>query len=267
VNCEELRQLRDPYIDGELAASIVAMAETHLRCCTDCRDLVEGGRTLKSAIRSTASRYDAPPLLAARLRRETKAPPATRFGSLRYLRTGWNPVAIAAALLLTMATSIGVTRSYVVPGHEDQVVGAVVASHVRSLMADHLTDVAFSPQSGSRPSGARSFFAGKVEVVPPAIDMAAAGYALVGARLDYVADHRCAALVYRHDTHVINLEVWTRAGAERGDTDTYTRDGYNIVHSTEGNLDFWAVSDLSRSELADFMRKYMAGAETRDERI
>lgn len=267
MNCEELRQLRDPYIDGELAAPVVAMVETHLRRCADCRDVVESGRALTSAVRCRASRYAAPLLLAARLRRETKAPPGNRFGSLRYLRTGWNPVAIAASLFLTMAASIGVTRVYVTPGHEDQVVGAVVASHVRSLMADHLTDVAFSSPSDSRHSPAPSFFAGKVEVLPPAVDMAAAGYTLVGGRLDYVADHRCAALVYRHDKHVINLEVWRRASADRGETEIYTRDGYNLVHLTEGNLDFWAVSDLSRSELGDFMRDYIATAETGNERI
>ena len=262
MNCEELHHLRDLYVDEELAAPVTAMVEAHLKSCADCQLRIVRVRALKASIRQTALRYAAPPLLAARLRRDTKTSLASRFGGLRHLRTGWNPVAIAASLLLAIATSVGVTDSYVAPHHEDHVVAEVVASHVRSLMGDHLTDVSFSQQPALR-----SFFAGKVEVLPPAVEMASAGYTLVGGRLDYVANHRCAALVFRHDKQVINLEMWSRDDGDPDVTESYTRDGYNLVHLTEGNMDYWAISNLSTPELGDFMRDFATAAERSDEKI
>jgi anti-sigma factor RsiW len=262
VNCEELRNLQPLYVDGDLPAPVMATVDAHLQNCADCRRLVDGDRALKSAIQQTASRYAAPPLLTARLRRETQAPPPSRVHSLRYLGTGWNPVAIAASLLLAIASSVSITGSYVAPDREEQVVGQVVASHVRSLMGEHLTDVAFTS-----PSSVRPFFDGKVEATPPAVDVSRSGYALVGGRLDYVADHRCAALVYRNDKHVINLEVWTRGADDRDVTEAYAQQGYNLVHVTAGNLDYWAISDLSRNELSDFVRDFVTTAETAGEKI
>lgn len=263
MNCEELRDLYDPYVDGELAAPVVAMVEAHLQSCVSCRAVVDERHALKAAIQRTARRYATPPLFAARLRRQMKVSPTTRFSSLRYLGAGWNPVAIAASLLLAIATSVGVTTSYVAPDREEQVVGQVVASHVRSLMGAHLTDVTFSQEAGLR-----SLFAGNVEAVPATVDMAAAGYTLVGGRLDYVADHRCAALVYRHDKHVVNLEVWRRDSSDRDDvTESYAREGYNLVHVTAGDLDYWAVSDLSRGELGNFMRDYVIATDTVTKKI
>lgn len=262
MNCEELRDLQHVYVDGDLSAPVIATVDAHLSDCIDCRRLVDEDRVVKSAIQRTASRYAAPPLLAARLRREIQAPTPGRFHSLRYLGTGWNPAAIAASLLLAIASSVSITGSYVAPDREEQVVSQVVASHVRSLMGEHLTDVAFTTPSSMRP-----FFAGKVEAPPPAVDISRSGYALVGGRLDYVADHRCAALVYRRDKHVINLEVWTRGSEDRDVTEFYARQGYNLVHLTAGNLDYWAISDLSRTELGDFVHDFATAAETAGEKI
>ena len=260
MNCGELHNLEDLYVDGELATPVVSMLRAHMQRCADCRAQVDERRALNAAIRRTASRYPAPPLLTARLRRSMKAP-SRGFGSLRYLGTGWNPAAMAASLLLAIATSVGVTHSYLAPDHEDQVVGQVVASHIRSLMDEHLTDVAFTPSSNMRP-----FFAGKVEAVPPVVARVSAAYTLVGGRLDYVADHRCAALVYRGGTHVIDLEVWNRGDADRDTAESYSREGYNLVHVVDGNLDYWAVSDLSRGELGAFMHDFVAAAQTDGEK-
>ena len=262
MNCEELRNLQHVYIDGDLPTPAAATVDAHLQNCLDCRHVVDDIRVLRSAIRQKATRYAAPSLFTARLRRQIQAPTPSRFHSLRYLGTGWNPLAIAASLLLAIASSVSLTGSYGTPDREEQIVGQVVASHVRSLMGEHLTDVSFTAASSVGP-----FFAGKVEVTPPAVDISRSGYTLVGGRLDYVADHRCAALVYRHDKHVINLEVWTRDGEDRDVIESYAREGYNLVHATAGNLDYWAISDLSRNELGDFMRDFVTAAEPAGEKI
>ena len=259
MNCEHVRDLHDPFLDGELAPLERAAVEAHLSHCASCGARDDQGRALKAAIRGTARRYAAPPLLAARVRRDLGHTTASRWRNLRYLSVGWNPVAIAASLLLTIATSIGVTASYLSPAPEEQVVQDLVASHVRSLMGEHLVDIASTDQRTVRP-----FLAGKVEVEPPTIDMASTGFSLVGARLDYVADHRCAALVYRHDKHVINVMVWARGAEDEDATESYQRQGYNLIHMTEDNLDYWAVSDLDRGELGGFMNHLMTATQAAD---
>ena len=87
---------------------------------------------------------------------------------------------------------------------------------------------------------------------PPAVDLAAKGFPLVGGRLDLIAGKPVPALVYRRREHVINVFVLP---ASRGDLGTtLVRRGYSLRHWDEGDLGFWAVTDAAPSELAEFER-------------
>jgi anti-sigma factor RsiW len=131
-------------------------------------------------------------------------------------------------------------------GSADRITQEVVDSHVRSLLAAHLTDVTSTDQHTVKP-----WFDGRLDTAPPVKDFTAEGFPLIGGRLDYI-DHRpVAAMVYRHGKHPINLFVWADPSHTFGEPEAASRQGYNIRHWTEGDLTFWLVSDVEADALAE----------------
>ena len=120
----------------------------------------------------------------------------------------------------------------------------VLAAHVRSLLQDSPTQVASSEAHTVRP-----WFAGRLEFAPTVKDLAAEGFPLAGARLDYIGERRVAALVYRRRLHVVNVFVWPAADA--ADSTPRARDlrGYNLLTWSRGGIAYWAISDLNMAEL------------------
>ena len=110
-------------------------------------------------------------------------------------------------------------------------------------MVDHLVDVASSDQHTVRP-----WFNGKIDFAPPVADYAANGFPLVGGRVDYLAGRPVAALVYRHQQHVIN--VFIAPGGE----DRWRAGAIDVARLPPaalecGGLSYWAISDLNAREL------------------
>src|SRR5260221_13262599 len=124
------------------------------------------------------------------------------------------------------------------------------ASHIRPLMADHLTDVKSSDQHTVKP-----WFNGKLDLSPPVVDLAAAGFPLVGGRLDYIDRHPVAALVYRRQQHVINVLVSPEDKGGGAAPAALAQHGYTLLRFRRGGTDFWVASDLNPAELRDFAAK------------
>lgn len=218
---------------------------------------------MSDVIRRHATRYCAPPGLATRIGEALDAAaraegwPEGAPSGVVPLRSAqpWRPLALAASFLLAIALSSGTTWYVTASDRQEQLAEEVVASHVRSMLADHLTDVASSDQHTVKP-----WFGGKLDLSPPVVDLTAQGYPLVGGRLDYLNQRPIAALVYRHKQHVINLYVWTQKGTAVAPRPPAELQGYNLRRWQDGDMSFWAVSDVNGADLDEFVRDFKAAA-------
>ena len=233
------------YFDGELDADRRAEFEEHLRECPDCAREIEAQHQLRAALSDDAFRHRPPASLSAHvraaLRREDSRPSARR-------RLLW--AAAAAVLLVGVGLSAwGVVLASRTPSADLLLAREVAASHARSLLAEHLLDVASSDRHTVKP-----WFQGRIDFAPPVPDFAGQGFRLVGGRLDDLAGRTAAALVYRRRQHVINLFVWPARGGEEVAERTTQERGYHLVFWSRAGLNYAAVSDLNPDELKEFTR-------------
>ena len=151
--------------------------------------------------------------------------------------------ALAAAILFGASLALAVRN----PSSDDRLAAEVTAGHARSLLADHLLDVASTDQHTVKP-----WFQGRTDFAPPVIDLKEQGFPLVGGRLDFLDGRTVAGLVYRRRQHVINLFIWPAADGGGSGVITASRRGFNLAHWTASGLNYWAVSDLNGEELTEF---------------
>ncbi|HYM72951.1 MAG TPA: hypothetical protein VET89_08215 [Stellaceae bacterium] len=239
-------------IDGELGAAEAAALEAHRADCAICR----AARTELLHARALVREERPAPMPAAvrariLARLQLNEPPRRaaavprRWRWLRAPAVGFGLGAACAAALAFLV---------VLPGRPD-LADQVVAGHIRALQPGHLEDVVSTDQHTVKP-----WFDGRIDFAPPVRDFAAEGFPLAGGRLDYLDGRPVVALVYRRDKHVIDLFIWPAGGAvphRAGDTAVQ---GYNVAHWSQEGMNFWAVSDVERAQLADFAALWRRGS-------
>ena len=246
MNCEEAGLLLHALVDGELDAGHARELETHVAGCPRCAAQLRDQRKLRQMMTAVSLHHQAPASLRSRI--DAALPlPRERAQSRRTLLKGF---ALGGALSAVAAAGALV---FVVHMEDDQrILGEVVSAHLRSLQADHLTDVQSTDQHTVKP-----WFNGRLDVAPPVIDLTAQGFMLIGGRLDYIDGRAVATIVYRRRVHVINLFVAPATATERG-TKVEKVQGFNIRRWRWSDLNFWAVSDISVDELQEFGEKFDA---------
>jgi anti-sigma factor RsiW len=247
--CPDKVLLLQGLIDGELDAANAAALEAHLKTCEACDAEFLRLQALSEALAAPGVAHRAPDRLRAAIEAmlEAEAAPAVAPRVSRRARA-WAAGGAGGALLAAGFAAMLVLPQVAENGVERQ----LVASHVRSLLASHLTDVATSNQHVVKP-----WFNGKVDIAPPVPELAAQGFPLVGGRLDYVDGRVVPAIVYSRRLHTVNLFVWPAEGRLLNETRTVQRDGYSLVEWTSGGLRFSAVSDIGLGDLKQFQRAYI----------
>jgi len=269
MNCEETTNLMDAYVDGELDPITSLQVERHLRECSKCEQVYEVDTAVAHAVSQAAPYYRAPTELRERIHsalRDAIGPStiadSARENQLLARRTPperrnvfsdlpWNRLALAAAILLAAIVASSLFPRMSAPTSDQFLATQLIASHVRSLMANHLTDVASSDQHTVKP-----WLDVKLDFAAPVVDLSNQGFPLIGGRLDYLDNHSVAALVYQRRKHFINLFVWPVESGTTRATKAVSRQGYHLLHWVDSDFNYWAVSDVSASDLQAFKEQF-----------
>ena len=273
MNCEEGIKLMDVYLDGELDPLNSQTIERHLRDCGSCDPAYKTHGSLIRTIGNATPYYKAPAELRERiqslLREEIAESPLRnvardsqvlfrrRQPELRtiLLGTPWNWLGLAAAIIFAAIITLNLMPRLQRPGPDQFLATQLIASHVRSLMANHLSDVTSSDQHTVKP-----WLDAKLDFAPPVIDLSSEGFPLIGGRLDYLENRPVAALVYQRRKHFINLFVWPAESGSTNRTNTITGQGYQLLHWVDSDFNYWAVSDVSDNDLQVFQARFPKAA-------
>ena len=244
-----VREELSAYVDGELPPDRAMEIADHLTSCADCATDYEAMLTTVRVAREGLVRHRAPDVLRARIRaslREEASATVTRVAAVRRAwQVPWR--ALAAALVIVVASS-GLTMLAVGRRAEEPVAQEVLASHIRSLMPEHLTDVRSSDQHNVKP-----WFNGRMDFSPAVPRLEEQGFPLLGGRIDYVHGRPVAVVVYGRRQHIINVFSWPAASDENAGPAPRSRNGYNLMSWRQDGVEYWAASDLNAAELRQFV--------------
>ena len=269
MTCDEAIKLMDGYLDGELDPITSQTIEQHLRECGRCDQAYKTHGSLIRTIGNATPYFKASAELRERiqssLRKETSEQPVRngvrgaqvlshkRQPEPRSILSEipWNWLGLAAAIILAAVIVLNVVPRLQRPGADQFLATQLIASHVRSLMANHLSDVASSDQHTVKP-----WLDAKLDFAPPVVDLSSEGFPLVGGRLDYLDNRPVAALVYQRRKHFINLFVWPGETGAARPTMAMSHQGYQLLHWADPDFNYWAVSDVNANDLQTFKQQF-----------
>jgi anti-sigma factor RsiW len=228
------------YCDGELDPANALALER--RMAEDPRLAAERDRI--AALKRAMARLKPAALPPAALRGKIERAVGLRRSAAR---PTWS--ALAASVALAVVVSAGATWSVLAPG-SGLVADEMVGNHIRSLMAAQPFDVASSDRHTVKP-----WFNGRIAQSPRVVDLAAAGFPLVGGRIDVIAKRPVPSRVYRYQKHLISVTQTLGLGAPPPER---SADGYHVIGWSEGGVSYWAVSDVGQGELENFVRLFRA---------
>jgi anti-sigma factor RsiW len=251
MNCQQAKPLIEPYADGELDAAAILELEKHVHTCPACALAWRNTQGLKKALKQDALFFTAP----TELRRRVKAGLRSQIETKPWWEMWhWNWLTATTTSIATVCLALLLAVPLTRPLAQQRLTQEIVSSHIRSLMASHVLDVVSTDQHTVKP-----WFNGKLDFSPPVKDLAAQEFPLIGGRLDYIGGRSVAALVFQRRKHVINLFIWPAQEKGSKSAASASIQGYNVIHWSEAEMTFWAVSDLNGKELMEFVQAFAAG--------
>jgi anti-sigma factor RsiW len=243
MTADSARSLLHAYVDGELDPASALEVKAQIENSPELQRELALLSTLQNALQNRATRHSLPPRLTDRAFAALPVTVTARNETPGEISRGWRTVAIGSALATVALFFWGLGLF----APSDIALQEVVSAHVRSLMADHLTDLAASERHVVKP-----WLSSRLDFAPPVHDLAQEGYLLVGARLDYLGGQPAAAIVYRYRQHPINVFVWPSGAGVSQSVRISSYRGYNAAHFGGGGMACWTISDLNSADLSRF---------------
>jgi anti-sigma factor RsiW len=239
---EEQIQMVHAYLDGELDPVNSIAVERQIASDLRLVEELARAKALGTAIRTHVHRE----AVSESFRRRIAAMAPAR----QWPRPTWT--ALAATVVLAIGLSGGSTWFALRLPADNYLRSEIVDSHVRSLIASTPTEVSTSDRHAVKP-----WFNGRIPQAPRVIDLADAGFPLIGARIDVISNTPVPTLVYKRRQHVISLvAVPASISHPVSLASTHSETGYNTVQWTGGTETFFATSDLNAEELNAFAKLF-----------
>ena len=244
------------FVDGELDALTQRQIEERVAHDDGLGREVAALRQLRRNVRDLADYHHAPDPFRQRIESmlPASAAPATRLSAGKGVLQqwfDWRPMLVSFAVL-AMALLLLNPAAWR-PGQDDRLGREVVASHVRSTLAQHLVDVASSDRHTVKP-----WLSSKLDFSPPVAEPPLPGSVFLGGRIDYLDGRPVAALVYRQGEHVVNMFVWPTVAADSAAVFSLDK-GFQMAHWSRSGMTHWVVSDLNRAEFGAIVRAFEEG--------
>ena len=250
---DEERAALNALVDGELDAGEARIWVGRIASDPD----LAAARDEIVAVRDAMKRLDRPEVSPEFLRRiENLASPPRPAAArpTRHWTAGLQNIAAAVVVSALLASSA--TYYFGLP-HGASFEALIADAHRRSLLAASPVDVLSADRHTVKP-----WLDARIGISPPAPDLAAEGYKLVGGRVEVLGQQTLPTLVYRHNEHTISLVARPDAAAS-SPASGLASGGYNMVEWRGGGVMFAAISDLEPDELEAFVADYRAAAEGR----
>ncbi|HUO54919.1 MAG TPA: anti-sigma factor [Rhodoblastus sp.] len=228
-------------LDGELDAA--AMLDFERACAEDpaLAAAFARAKAVDEALRAALPIEPAPQRLRARIAALAAPPRARLFAS---------PLPLAASLLVGVMLGYGAGLLRPAPPHDER---ALVSAFLRTQIGGQSVDVVSSDRHVVKP-----WLAGRAPLAVAAVDLAASGFPLAGGRVEALDDRIVPTLVYRRREHRIDLTELPLQGRAGAETVFGGRDGFLTARWSDGDRTYVAVTDLPKSELADFVTLFRA---------
>ena len=132
---------------------------------------------------------------------------------------------------------------------------ALAAAFVRTQIGGQSVDVVSSDRHVVKP-----WLAGRAPLAVAALDLASSGFPLAGGRVEVVEGKIVPTLVYRRREHRIDVTELALSGHEDSNVRLESFEGLHLARWSDADRAYVAVTDLPKTELADFVTLFRAGA-------
>jgi anti-sigma factor RsiW len=124
---------------------------------------------------------------------------------------------------------------------------------MRTQIGGQSVDVATSDRHVVKP-----WLASRAPLAVAAVDLASAGFPLIGGRVEALGGRIAPTLVYRRREHRIEVTELPLSGRGGEKIRLSALDGYHVAQWTDADRAYVAVTDLPETELADFVGLFRA---------